>query len=530
MKKLVFPLFAIFGFSMLFAQHTSVIGKVELTASDTLLFQMDSLYWGEGVISDGHTPILNIQQSLSSGSALADVRSVTFEDGSPFIEDGKLYLSASSRTGGSGIAIVALTLGTGQLEFTGTISPLMSGTFRKISAAHIMYDRVRKVWQVTTPYHNPTDHRLWVASAYNDLRFGITTLDFSPLDYELPTKGDEDCQIFYDSKMHKWVMIYASTRRPDDKGGYILRLQLSKRPDGGFKDYSYQTDVSATGVTTTLIGGVRYVLSGNTRGEKSNRYSVWSYPDMKFVCDLNIDIDDGAWRSWNNVVPVPEGDATRYVMMGFDRQLSTDEDNWTYGNLYFLYSRQRNPGLEFSMKDADGHVIRPASHDFRYRVEDLQFLRRSSRRFAFQDIPLGCIDFQYDVTRPRGNVYPNIGQVDSLQYSEGRLIPFTEQKGEAAILAGIHHPLANYQVPLDDIAEGESRFLYLGSRDGHCAARVIATRISADQIQVSYQGSGEALSLGTFSCGQTNNDVLRICFVMSNLMGRYYCYAFRHCK
>ena len=509
------------------AQHTFTVGKAEISGADTLIFRPDIYYWGEGVISSGATAITGMEQTLSSGAALADIRAITYEDGAPVIEGGKLYLSGSTRTGGSGIAVLALTLGTGELEFTGTITPLMSGVFRKISAPHIMYDRIRRIWQVTTPFHSPTNHRLWVATAYNDIRFGVSTLDFSPLDYQEPKKGDEDCQIFYDAGMRKWVMIYASNRRPDNGSGYILRLQTSPRPDGGFKDYSYQTDVSATGVTTTLIGGKRYVLSGNQRSEERNRYSVWSYPAMDFVCDLDIDIDDGAWRSWNNVVPVPEGSSTRYVMMGFDRQLSTDEDNWTYGNSYFLYSKQRNPGLEFPMKDNEGKVIMPASEKFPYGVGDLEFLRRGSRRFAFEDLLLGRIDLQYDITAPNGNVYPSVGKVGTLKYDEGLIRPVTDRKDDAAVIGGIHHPLSNYLLPLDGIADGDSRYVFIGSKEGRQAARFTAPRV-ADEIRVTYQGGGEAAQIGSFSCPVNNGDTLRICMCMANLTGKFYCFAFCH--
>lgn len=509
------------------AQHSFVVGKTELGDADSLLFQLDKLYWGEGVVTSGATSLMNMKQSLSSGSAFADIRAITYEDGAPIVEDGKLYLSGSTRTGGNGIAIVALTLGTGELEFTGTISCLMSGRFWKISAPHIMYDRKRKLWQVTTPCHAPDDHLLWVANAYNDVRFGVSLLDFSPLDYEKPQKGDEDCQIFYDKKMHKWVMIYASCRRTDGGNGYILRLQTSGRPNGGFKDYSYQTDVSATGVTTTLIGGKRYVLSGNMPDKKGNRYSVWSFPEMKFVCDLNIDINDGAFRGWNNLTPVPEGNATRYVMLGFDRQPTTDEDNWTYGNNYYLYSRQRNPGLEFDMKDADGKVIRQASKEFTYQVEDLELLRRGSRRFAFQDLLLGKIDLEYNILSTRGNVYPSIGEIDSLRYECGRLFPVTDSKGEAVILSGIHHPLANYLLPLDGIAYGDSRYLYVGSKTGAREARVVAKRIG-EQIEVAFETKAQHSVLGSFPCPVENANKLRIFMCISNLTGKHFCFAICH--
>lgn len=510
------------------AQHSFIVGRTELNDSDIAsLFRMDSLYWGEGVTGSGKTPIMEMQQTLSSGTTLADMRAITYEDGAPVIEDGRLYMTGSTRTGGNGIAIVALTLGTGELEFTGTISCLMAGEFWKIYAPHIMYDRHRKLWQVTTPCHSLTNHLLWVADAVNDVRFGVSTLEFRPLDYEKPLKGDEDCQIFYDDHMRRWVMIYASRRRPDDGHGYILRLQTSRRPDGGFRDYSFQTDVSATGVTTTMIGGRRYVLSGNMPDENGNRYSVWSYPEMKFVCDLNIDINDGAFRGWNNLTPVPEGNSTRYVMLGFDRQASTDEDNWTYGNNYFLYSRQRNPGLEFAQKDADGKVIRPASKEFTWQVQDLELLRRGSRRFYFEDILLSRIDLEYDITAPNGNVYPSIGRTAGVRYDKGRLFPDGPAGCDAAVLSGVHHPLANYVMPADGIEDGDSRYLYIGSKDGKCEARVVARRIGED-IEVCFEGSGSPVVLGSFACPVRNENMLRIFLSMSNLTEKYFCFAYCH--
>lgn len=509
------------------ARHTIEVGKAILSDADSLLFHMDELYWGEGVITSGATPIVNMEQSLSSGSAIADIRAITYEDGAPFIEGGKLYFSGTSRTGGNGAIIIALTLGTGELEFTGTINCLMDGKFWKISAPHVMYDRERKIWQVTTPCHAPDNHLLWIANAFNDIRFGISTLDFSPLDYEQPKRGDEDCQIFYDKNMRKWVMVYASTRRPDKGNGYILRLQTSQRPDGGFKDYSCQTEVSATGVTTTLIGGKRYVLSGNMPDDKGNRYSVWSYPEMKFVCDLNIDINDGAFRGWNNLTPVPEGNSTRYLMLGFDRQATSDEDNWTYGNTYFLYSKQRNTGLEFDIKDENGKVIRMASRNFTYRVEDIELLRRGSRRFAFHDLLLGKIDLEYNILSTRGNVYPSIGKADSLRYESGCLFPVSDKQEDATILSGIHHPLANYLMPLNGIADGDSRYLYIGSKEGICTARILATR-KGDAIEVTFEAKGKTTVLGSITCPTKNTCKLRIFMSISNLTNKRFCFVFCH--
>ena len=111
-----------------------------------------------------------------------------------------------------------------------------------------------------------------------------------------------------DKEMKRWVMIYASTRQPDgSKGTYVLRLQTSKRPDGGFRDYSCATNVNSTGVTSSMVGGKRYVFSGDVQSDGHNNYPVFTYPDLKKVGRLNIDITDGGTRGWNNVTPFPEG-------------------------------------------------------------------------------------------------------------------------------------------------------------------------------------------------------------------------------
>jgi len=263
------------------------------------------------------------------------------------------------------------------------------------------------------------------------------------------------------------------------------------------------------------------------RSGNGNRYSVWSYPEMRFVCDLNIDLDDGAYRSWNNLVPVPEGESSRYVLMGFDRQATTDEDNWTYGNTYFLYSRQRNPGMEFAMKDGDGKVIVKAAKEFTFQVNDLEFLRRGCARFCFEDILLSKIDLEYDITGPKGNMYPRIGTSDPVRFDSGCLYTIPTGNQGAVALSGIHHPLANYLMPLDGISDGESRYLYIGDKNGNCVVRILATRKS-EEIIITFQGKEEPVIMGKITCRQRNEDTIRIFLSHSNLTQKYFCFAFCH--
>lgn len=471
------------------SQNYHQAAKVKLTDAAALMAE-DSLYWGSGVISHGDTPIKSAWQTLSSGSAMADIRPLTYEDGSPLIENNKLYYSVSSRTGGAGPAILELDLGTCQVRVTGILRTSFENVMWQGMASHIMYNRKTGIWQVTIPLHK-TDpatgkwtHLLAVQKSYSDLRFGATRLDFELLDYEQPTVGDEDAQIFYDEGMKCWVMIYASTRQPDGKrGSYILRLQTSNRPDGGFKDYSYATGVNSTGVTSSVVGGKRYVFSGDLQTDGHNNYPVFSFPDLKKVGQLNIDITDGGTRGWNNVTPFAEGMNTRYVFLAFDRGVTTDENVWTYGRLHLYYSKERNPGLEFDMRQGD--VTVPASIKPLYGPTDLHFVRHATWNNLFEhDIRMGVIDLSDQVHNiGNSNMYPTFGYA-KLQQKGNELYPVTA--GDVGVISGVHLPLCNYILSLENIAKDESRYLYLGDKTGHAFMKVVFTQRADGDISISY--------------------------------------------
>ena len=207
----------------MFAGNYHKAARLQLREAAVLMME-DTLYWGVGTQGSGATPIREAVQTLSSGSAIADIRPLTYEDGSPLIDNNKLYYSVSSRTGGAGPTILELDLGTSEIKVTGFLRTSYKHQMWQGMASHIMYNRTSGIWQVTIPLHK-TDpatgkwtHLLAVQKSYSDLRFGATRLDFELLDYEGPTIGDEDAQIFYDKEMKRWVMIYASTRQPLTSG------------------------------------------------------------------------------------------------------------------------------------------------------------------------------------------------------------------------------------------------------------------------------------------------------------------------
>ena len=101
---------------------------------------------------------------------------------------------------------------------------------------------------------------------------------------------------------------------------------------------------------------------------------------------------------------------------------------------------------------------------------------------AFDELPLAEIDLSLPALAPNGNRYPCVkGQV--CQYgSELRTT------GEACVLGGTHQAMANYVMPLTQIAEGDSRYLYIGNATGEAHYKVLATRRATD-IEITLQGS-----------------------------------------
>ena len=499
MKRTILTALSIFCAAIYtsYAGNYVMAGKVRLE-DGSAWFVEDSLYWGSGVISAGKTAILGALQTLSNGAAIADIRTLTFEDGSPFIENNRLYYSVTTRTGGGGPAIMELDLGSAEIRMTGQILTAYKNVLWHGSAPHVMYDRRSGMWQITIPRHGADPftgkpvHIILVQKSYSDVRFGVTRLNFEELDYEQPQQGDEDAQIFYDDDMGKWVMIYASKRRPDGSAGpYMLRLQTSDRPDGGFKDYSYSTAVNATGVTSTKIGGKRYVFSGDLASDGHNNYPFFTFPDLKKAGHLDIDITDGGFRGWNNVTPFPEGLNTRYVFLAFDRGQSTDESAWTYGRLHLYYSKETNPGTEFDIV-RDGVRI-PGGIREAYGPADLHFLRRSSwnNMFAY-DIKLSEINLKGDVLVPNSNMYPAFGSSELVQL-DNALFPKTP--GEAYVISGIHQPRCNYVMDLSGIQAGDTRYLYIGGKDGVKTIRVLFKN-TGSAISISCESGGRVYSVG----------------------------------
>ncbi len=486
--------------------------------SNSDVYKDNKIYYGEGIIGSINTPFREMMSTMTNGSAVADMRALTYEDGSPLIENNRLYYSVSSRTGGAGLAIFALDLGTCQLNMTGIVITKYQDVLYKGAAGHIMYNRNTGIWQITTPIFKTNIHKIGICNSYSDCRFGITHVDIELLDYQDPTFGDEDAQIFYDNDISKWVLIYASLK---DSGSYYIRAQISDYPDKGFKNYSYNKEVSGTGITSTKIGGERYILTGNLALEGINRYTILSFPKMEIIGNLNIDIPDNSYRCWNNVTPIPDGNSTRYVFWAFDRAQTTSEEQWTYGRSYLYYSKEKNKGVEFDIKRGD--AIIPANIIKEYGPLDLHFIRYSSWHNMFsQELILSKIDFSGETIVEYSNMYPKIiGSNISLSQKDKNLYKISSD--EVCILGGIHNPMCNYIMDLSNISLNDMRYLYLGDSAGVATYKVGFTRTSYGYNVTLINSIGTSTLIGNIN---DNYRKARIFFSIPTVSDGYYLFVY----
>lgn len=480
-------------------EYQQYIGQANLSFDVNVPY---SFYWGEGVsvakadISES-TPILPAKQVYSCGTAQADIRPITYEDGSPLIENNRLYYTASSRTGGAGPIVLSLEIGTSKISMTGCLQTYFNEKIWKGAAPHVMYNRQSSSWQITIPVHKTGIHTLAVCHSYSDVRFGVTPLYFKPLDYQLPTLGDEDAMIFYDTDKGKWVMVYASLRAANNSRSsrYVLRIQESQYPDKQFVDrdsFPVCESIDATGVSISRVGGQRYVFSGDSAGEDGyNRYVVCDYNTLEKLGYLNIDLPDKGYRGWNNLTPIVQGDRTRYILLTFDRGASTNENNWTYGNWYLYESKETNMGFEFDQYKDNQRIIRANVSDT-FGPLDLHLIRQMSKRNMLNmELTLSEICLDADILNAHAEVYPVRG--DGIKQYFGKVY---SKGSESMIIGGIHQPYSNYILSLSEIENGDQRYLWIGKLDEEKSLKVMFKRIDSQIVAECCKGDGQIESIG----------------------------------
>lgn len=461
------------------------------TALATMLCQDDlstgHLVWGEKVAGGTETPFTNMESVYNGASAQADYRILSYEDGSPIIENGKVWFSMSSIKGRGtpGAIICEYDISTSQMKMTGVILAYYNGAYFSATGNSVMYNRNTHEWVLCT--HSLTGHTLLIGKSVSDPRFGVTTIEYKDLDYEDPASGDEDQFIFYSSELEKWVMIYVAIRNNDTN--YILRMHTSDYCDKDFEYYGQINDPSvlrATGITAVKVGGVRYILSGSS-ATGTNKFLIYSFPGLTYVGEINLDYTTGAQKGvWPVLFPITEGEQTRYWFLTFDRAATITADTWSYGCMYMYCALETNDGMEYPIQRDGTTVYDPVAAT--YSITQLHFKRQWAYRAAMDyKLKLSEINLDGAVRFNQSNLYPVIGSVSLTQDSDGLRL---SESGSAIIVGGKHQKFAAYTLDRYNIQPGDKRSWVIFDVNNDVKASISVDR---DGKVYGYNGSSEAL-------------------------------------
>jgi len=281
--------------------------------------------------------------ALSPGIGQADMRVVTYEDGSPLFKDERLWILMTVRGGGLPHpmqGVYSINPSVFDIRFEGIILyDRGDGLLRNDLASNIFYDRNHEEWRgFTTGFSSYGDpdktekKQLWAVRSTRMPLQGISIMKARAASLV----GDfEDPQCIYDAQAGKWRMLLC-----ENYDGYKAVMRESDRWDGPYERIAGPVEVNSTGTQIQKIGQKLYALFGSA----DRRVYIYTYPDLKPAGVLRIHRppwdDTSGTRVWPNVIPLPEGYPAPYMALMMDRLNfpGMQGSNWTYGAMYLYYA------------------------------------------------------------------------------------------------------------------------------------------------------------------------------------------------
>jgi hypothetical protein len=287
-----------------------------------------------------------VRAAISAGIGQADVRFVTRgRCGEPYLKDGRLFFTFSTRCWGSGCGIGSLDPRRPEagVRFEGIILfDYGDGLLRNDLAPHIFYDETANAWRgwacnFSTSADEGAKGRapgginaVWAKELPLQ---GVNVMNAKPLG--LPGMNEDPCGV-WDREAGKWrLLLSAFTPK-----GIKAQMYESDRWDGGFTAMTGTVAEDSTGTTIVTCDGRRYCLSGSV----DRKYYLYSYPRLERAGSLRMSPPpwaEGAkgWphgRGWPSFIELPAGCGPRYLMLTMDRENfpGMPNPNWTYGALH----------------------------------------------------------------------------------------------------------------------------------------------------------------------------------------------------
>jgi len=280
---------------------------------------------------------------LSPGIGQADLRVVTFEDGTTFFKNERLWILMSVRGGGLPHpmqGVFSLNPSVFDIRFEGIILyDRGDGLLRNDLASNIFYDRKHNEWRGFTvgfsSFGDPggkEKKEIWAIQSTKEPLKGISIMHASPVGLV----GDyEDPQCIYDAEAKKWRMLLCENYK-----GYKAVIREADKWNGTYKLISGPVNVNSTGTQIQKIGEKRYALFGSS----DRKVYIYTYPDLKPAGELNIHRppwnDKTGTRIWPDVIPLPDGYPAPFIALMMDRLNfpGMKGSNWTYGAMYLYYA------------------------------------------------------------------------------------------------------------------------------------------------------------------------------------------------
>ncbi len=312
---------------------------------------------------------------LDGGVSHADMKPVRYEDGMPILSDGKLFMTMSSRLEAGGFqSVISWNPSTCEFKMEGAIF-FDCGDDRWCAdvASSLLFNRYTNEWYLWACSFSH-GHILCHGTSIADLRYGINVLDVELMECEktetagddalrlqsgnansfhadlsddrlwLGKSGDEDPDFVYDRERDKWYMTICRPVKEDGKNHYRYFLFESDQPFSGYTYLDNTLTGANTGGSIVRVGGKYYFVCGSNFHVRAqyNVYDLYDFSQFKPLC---CDFDDGGFRGWGTVIPVPCGSRTKYMWMTFDRHGGSSY-NWSCGNIHVYEADLMNTGYE----------------------------------------------------------------------------------------------------------------------------------------------------------------------------------------
>ncbi len=302
------------------------------------------------------------------GVSQADTRPVRTEDGRPYMENGRVFLTFTSRGEESGYqGVLSWNPSACDLRMEGVIfMDPGDGSWSPDIASSVLFDRRTSTWYLWCCSFSH-GHVLGRGVSLADLRHGVNCVDIRLMDTErlvraepshaetglgarpgafdkavlsddrlfLGKYGDEDPDLLWDEASGKWLLAICRVRNlPDGKHPYRYVVFESDSPLDGFSFRSMAEDGNCTGggFVRRADGSLAFVC-GSDFVRRSVYYQYDPEDLSKPPVPLEFDLPDGGFRGWGNVFAVPCGSRWVYKLLTFDRNRGSSA-NWSYGTLY----------------------------------------------------------------------------------------------------------------------------------------------------------------------------------------------------